>query len=153
MKICSARCQWRPRGWDVLLSALLALLGCGPSMEEARDAWQRAHPDAYVFEYQRTCVCPGSGTWWRITVRQDSVVAVQVVDSGTVHEPLDPLGLSHPTLSQLFDGIAAFSLRPHTWTKVRYDRQWHFPSSASGSLTDRYDSRWSFEVRNFHALQ
>jgi len=46
--------------------ALLALAGCGPSLEEAQSAWQREHPDAYVFEYQRNCICPGTGLWWQI---------------------------------------------------------------------------------------
>lgn len=133
--------------------ALLAQWACGPSLDEARDAWHRGHPDSYLFEYQRSCFCPGSGAWWRVTVRHDSVVDVQLLDSPTDVGHLDySSGMSHPTLSQLFDGIAAFSLGPHTWTRVRYDRQWHFPSHASGDVTDRTDSRWNFSVRNFHPL-
>jgi len=139
----------------LLLSiALLTLWSCGPSFDEARDAWQRAQPAAYIFEYQRSCFCPGSGAWWRVTVRHDSVVDVQLLASPTAdgHLEYSPR-MSHPTLSQLFDGIAAFSLGPHTWTKVQYDRQWHFPSHASGDVTDRTHGRWSFSVRNFHLLQ
>jgi hypothetical protein len=59
----------------------------------------------------------------------------------------------HPTLSQMFDGIAAFASRPHTWTKVRYDRHWRFPSQASGDATDRMGSQWRFNVRNFQPIQ
>src|SRR5262245_56960172 len=83
--------------------SLLATGGSGPSLDEAQDAWQRAHPADYVFEYQRVCVCPRSGAWWRVTVRRDSVVEIQQLDS-TGATPYSPEG-SHPTLTQLFDGI------------------------------------------------
>ena len=135
--------------WSI---ALLGLWACGPSLEEARDAWQRAHPDSYVFEYQRSCLCPGSGAWWRVTVRRDSVAQVQRLDSPSDDGRLDSSRMAHPTVSQLFDGIAAFSVVPHTWTKVRYDRRWHFPRYASGDATDRNGRRWRFTVRNFQPL-
>jgi hypothetical protein len=134
--------------------ALLAAWACGPSFEDARSAWQRARPDSYVFEYQRSCVCPGSGAWWRVTVRRDTVVDAQLLDAPTADRSPDyALGMSHPTLSQLFDGIAAFANRPHTWTRVRYDRHWRFPIHASGDATDRLGSQWRFSVRNFHPTQ
>jgi hypothetical protein len=134
--------------------ALLALWACEPSLEDARAVWHRAQPVSYVFEYQRTCVCPGSGTWWRVTVRDDSVVNAQLLPSPAANrDPAYGLNMSHPTLSQLFDGIAAFEDQPHTWTRVRYDRHWRFPSHASGDATDRLGSHWSFRVRNFHATQ
>lgn len=131
--------------------ALLALAGCGPSREEAQNAWQREHLASYVFEYQRNCVCPGTGLWWRITVRQDTVVAATLLDSSDVatRNLGSSLGM-HPTISQMFDGIAAFAQRPHTWTRVHYDKRWHFPSDARGDATDVAGEGWHFYVRNFH---
>src|SRR5512147_2887749 len=104
------------------VTALLTLWACGPSFEDAQIAWQRARPDSYVFEYQRSCRCPGAGLWWRVTVRNDSVVDVQLLDSPPAGRSPDySLRMSHPTLSQLFEGIASFASQPHTWTKVHYD--------------------------------
>ena len=60
-----------------------------------------------------------------------------------------PLSM-HPTLSQMFDGIADFARHPHTWTRVHYDTHWHFPSDAKGDATDRTGHGWHFYVRNFH---
>jgi hypothetical protein len=135
--------------------ALLGLWACGPSLEDARATWQRVHPDSYVFEYQRNCICPGSGEWWRVTVRQDSVVDAQLLEAPAAdRNPGSTFGkILHPTLSQMFDGIATFASRPHTWTKVRYDRHWRFPSQASGDATDRMGSQWRFNVRNFQPIQ
>jgi hypothetical protein len=136
-----------------VLIALLALAACGPSLEEARQAWQREHPDSYVFEYQRNCACPGSGLWWRITVRHDSVVAATLLDSSDIATRNLRTSLAmHPTVSQMFEGIAAFAHRPHTWTRVHYDRRWHFPSDARGDATDVIGSGWHFYVRNFHPM-
>ena len=133
---------------------LLGLWACGPSLEDARAAWQRVRPDSYVFEYQRNCVCPGSGEWWRVTVRHDSVVDADLLEAPADRNPGSTFGkMMHPTLSQMFDGIAAFASRPHTWTKIRYDRHWRFPSQASGDATDRLGSQWRFNVRNFHPTQ
>jgi Family of unknown function (DUF6174) len=131
--------------------ALLTLSACGPSLEEAHSAWQREHPDSYVFEYQRNCVCPGTGLWWRITVRRDTVVTAALVDSSDV--ATRNLGASlgmHPTITQMFDGITAFAHRPHTWTRVHYDAKWHFPSDARGDVTNRVGLGFHFYVRNFH---
>jgi len=134
-----------------LAIALLALPACGPKLEDARLAWQSDHPDAYVFEYQRNCVCPGSGLWWRVTVRNDSVVTAQSLDSST--STSDPAALRlHPTISQMFDGIAAFALRPHTWSRVHYDKRWHFPADARGDMTDRTAGGFHLYVRNFHSI-
>ena len=134
--------------------ALLALWTCGPSFEDAQIVWQRTHPASYVFEYQRSCRCPGSGLWWRVTVRNDSVVAVQLLDASANDHPADySLSMSHPTLSQMFEGLAAFAGEPHTWTRVHYDAHWRFPNRASGDATDRTGSRWGFKVRNFRPLQ
>lgn len=135
------------------LIALLTLWACGPSFEDAQIAWQRARPVSYVFEYQRSCRCTGAGMWVRVTVRNDSVVDAQLLDPPAADRPPDySLRISHPTLSQMFEGIAAFASQPHTWTRVHYDSHWHFPDRASGDATDRVDSRWSFKVRNFHPL-
>lgn len=126
-----------------------ALAGCGPSLDDARLAWLRARPKAYVFEYQRNCTCPGSGAWWRITVRGDSVVGAQLLDSLHADRRLGSSRRNHPTVTQMFDGIALFDQQPHTWTKVRYDAQWHYPSRASGDETDRNDAHWMFVIRKF----
>lgn len=130
--------------------ALLAL-SCGPKLEDARLAWQSDHPDSYVFEYQRNCVCPSTGVWWRVTVQHDSVVAAQRLDSSAGVSDPTALGL-HPTISQMFDGIALFAQRPHTWTRVHYDRRWHYPADARGDMTDRTAGGFHFYVRNFHAI-
>ena len=130
---------------------VLAPAGCGPSLEEAQRAWQREQPDSYTFEYQRNCVCPGTGLWWRVTVRKDTVVAAALLDSSDV--ATRNLGSSpgmHPTISQMFEGIAAFAHRPHTWTRVHYDKQWHFPSDAKGDATDVAGNGFHLYVRNFH---
>jgi uncharacterized protein DUF6174 len=131
--------------------ALLALSACGPSFEEAQSAWQRDHPDAYVFEYQRNCVCAGTGVWWRVAVRRDTVIAATLLDSSDV--ATRNLGTSlgmHPTITQLFEGIANFAQFPHTWTRVHYDAKWHFPSDARGDVTNRVGKGFHFYVRNFH---
>jgi len=134
--------------------ALLGLWACGPSLEDAQATWQRVRPDSYVFEYQRNCICPGSGAWWRVTVRHDSVTEAQLIDAPPAGRgPNLALGMSHPTVSQMFDGIAAFANTPHTWTKIRYDRHWRFPSHASGDATDRLGRQWSFTIRNFQPIQ
>ncbi len=135
-----------------LPSALLALWACGPKLEDARLAWQRGHPDSYVFEYQRNCVCPGSGLWWRITVKDDSTVAAQLLDSSATPGDLGTSPRMHPTISQMFDGIAAFAQHPHTWTRVHYDSRWHFPADARGDATDRTAGGFHFYVRNFHPI-
>ena len=131
--------------------ALLALAGCGPSLEEAQRAWQREHLASYVFEYQRNCVCPGTGLWWRVTVRQDTVVAATLLDSSDVATRNLGTALDmHPTISLIYSGIAAFAQRPHTWTRVHYDKRWHFPSDARGDATDVAGKGWHLYVRNFH---
>jgi hypothetical protein len=130
--------------------ALLAISACGPKLDDARLAWQREQPDSYVFEYQRNCVCPGSGVWWRVTVQHDSVVAAQRLDSAAISDP--KLLLLHPTISQLFDGIDEFAHRPHTWSRVHYDKRWHFPADARGDVTNRAAAGFHFYVRNFHAI-
>ena len=132
--------------------ALLALSACGPKLEDARLAWQSDHPDSYVFEYQRNCVCPGSGLWWRITVKDDSTVAAQLLDSSAATGDLGTSPRMHPTISQMFDGIAAFAQHPHTWTRVHYDSRWHFPADARGDATDRAAGGFHFYIRNFHPI-
>src|SRR5262245_21345927 len=92
---------------------LVTLSACGPSLDEAQRAWQAEDIDSYVFEYQRNCICPGTGLWWRITVRRDTVVTATLVDSSDV--ATRNLGASlgmHPTINQMFEGIAAFAHRP-----------------------------------------
>ena len=134
----------------LLTILLFGLWACTPSLDEAQAAWQRIRPAGYSFEYQRTCYCPQSGVWWRVTVRHDSVVDVEQLDSlGSA--PYAPK-VSHPNLTQLFDGIRAFKLRPHTWAKVSYDKKWHFPNEASGDATDRIGNGWRFRVRDFQSL-
>ena len=131
--------------------ALVTVTACGPSFDEAQRAWQAQGIESYVFEYQRNCVCPGTGLWWRITVRRDTVVTATLLDSSDV--ATRNLGASlgmHPTVNQMFDGIAAFAHRPHTWTRVHYDATWHYPSDARGDATDRAGNGWRFYVRNFH---
>jgi uncharacterized protein DUF6174 len=135
-----------------LPSVLLVLWACGPKLEDARLAWQRDHPDSYGFEYQRNCACPGSGLWWRITVKDDSIVAAQLLDSSADISELGASLQMHPTISQMFDGIAAFAHHPHTWTRVHYDSRWHFPADARGDATDRTASGWHFYVRNFRPI-
>lgn len=131
--------------------ALLALSACGPSLEEARSAWQRDHPDAYVFEYQRNCVCGGTGLWWRVTVRRDTVIAATLLASpdGASRNFDAPLGM-HPTITQLFDRLDIFAHSPHTWTRVHYDAKWHFPADARGDVTNRAGQAFHLYVRNFH---
>ena len=131
--------------------ALLALSACGPSIDEAQRAWQRDHPDSYVFEYQYTCACAGTGLWWRVTVRRDTVIAAALLDSSDV--ATRNLGTSlgmHPTITQLFDRIATFAHSPHTWTRVHYDAKWHYPSDVRGDMTSRTGQAFHMYVRNFH---
>jgi hypothetical protein len=129
---------------------LAVLLACGHSLDSERAAWQRARPRSYVFEYQRSCFCPGSGAWWRVTVRDGSVADVLLLDSTGAERGLDyARTMPHPTLSGLFDDIAALSQRPHATSRVQYDSKWHFPSHASGDRSDRTDNYWSLIVRNF----
>lgn len=125
---------------------------CGPSVDEAALTWERDHPDSYVFEYQRNCACPGSGVWWRVTVRTDSVVAAQLLDSNAINNGLGTSIRMHPTISQLFDGLLKVAHRPHTWTRVKYDPKWHYPIRATGDATDRTDSHFQFNLRNFQPL-
>ena len=131
--------------------ALLALSACGPSVEDAQRAWQRDHPKSYVFEYQYNCVCAGNGLWWRVTVQRDTVVAATLLDSSDVatRNFRPSLGM-HPTITQLFNGIATFAHSPHTWTRVHYDATWHFPTDARGDVTNRAAQGFHFFVRNFH---
>ena len=129
---------------------LLTASACGPSFDEAQGAWQAQHIDSYVFDYQRNCVCPGTGLWWRITVRRDTVVAATLLDSSDIatRNIGATLGM-HPTINRMFEGIADFAHHPHTWTRVHYDRKWHFPSEGKGDRTDRAGSGFHFYVRNF----
>lgn len=133
--------------------ALLALAACRQSLEDARAAWDRDRPDAYVFEYQRNCSCPGSGAWWRITVREDSVVSAELLDSLNADRRLGSSLAAHPTVDQLFDGIATFGTHPHTWTKARFDSRWHFPTHASGDVTNIYNRHWDVVIRNFQPIK
>lgn len=135
-----------------VLAALLAVSACGPSVEQAALVWQRDHPDSYVFEYQRNCACPGSGLWWRVTVKHDSVVAAQLLDSTAINNALGTSLRMHPTISQLFDGLLKVASRRHTYTRVTYDPKWHYPVSAMGDATDRTNSHFQFNLRNFQPL-
>ncbi len=137
----------------VALPVILALSACGPKLEDARLAWQRVQPRAYVFEYQRNCACPGSGLWYRVTVRDDSVTAAELLESSSPGNPGPGFSRSmHPTISQMFDGIVEFEQHPHTWTRIHYDPRWHFPDDARGDATNRLEGSFHFYVRNFHPI-
>ncbi len=126
---------------------------CQRDMAAHRRAWEAARPSSYVFEYQRTCFCPASGAWWRITVKRDSVTDAQLIDSTGVTRGLRYIHtLAQPTLSELFTEIAA-NLEPATaWARVDYDPQWHFPINATGDVVDRTDSKWTLIVRHFRSM-
>src|SRR5206468_9819328 len=96
---------------SIHLLLLLAIPGfvpaCQRDMAAHRRAWEAARPSSYVFEYQRTCFCPASGAWWRITVKRDSVTDAQLIDSTRVTRGLRYIHtLAQPTLSELFTEIA-----------------------------------------------
>src|SRR5262245_51837653 len=90
------------------------LSACGPSLDEAQRAWQAEDIDSYVFEYQRNCICPGTGLWWRITVRRDTVVTATLVDSSDVatRNVGAALGMD-PSINQMFVGMTRFPDRSH----------------------------------------
>ena len=135
-----------------LVGVLVTISACGPSVDDAALVWQREHPDSYVFEYQSICVCPGSGLWWRVTVRDDSVVASELLDSTAIRNGLGASLKVHPTITQLFDGLTSMTHRPHSWTKIRYDPEWHYPVSAKGDATDQNNSHFQITLRNFKPL-
>ena len=138
---------------SVTLSAFLLVFA--PPMRAERWAWERAHPKNYTFEYQYTCFCPGSGAWWRISVRDETFLYFQLVDPPklTDHSPgLEKPPVQLPNMSTIFDKIAARA-SGSTYYRVRYDPRWHFPVYAHGDNWFWTDSDWTISVRNFHADQ
>ena len=74
-----------------------------------RRVWERLRPRSYSFEYQYTCFCPGSGLWWKISVRDEAFLYYQAVDPSKLsgHFPaLERPPLQLTSLSTIFDDIA-----------------------------------------------
>src|SRR5437660_12769906 len=126
----------------LLLLAIPRLVpACQRDMAAHRRAWEAARPSSYVFEYQRTCFCPASRAWWRITVKRDSVAGAQLVDSTGLTRGLRYIHtLAQPTLSELFTEIASDLELTTAWARVDYDPQSHFPMNATGDAADLPDS-------------
>jgi hypothetical protein len=117
-----------------------------------RRAWELLRPRSYSFEYQYTCFCPGSGLWWRISVRDETYLYYQLVDPSKLsgHFPaLESPPVQLPNLSTLFDDIAQRA-SGSTLYHVRFDPRWHFPVHAYGDRLLWSDSYWTMSVRNFH---
>ena len=114
----------------LLLVLTISLMSCGDSVQDNLDVWEKIRPNAYAFEYQRSCFCPGAGAWWRITVRRDSVVGVELIDTTEAGRGLDVARRGpHPTISSLFEDLERDSARPSAQVRVQYHRVWHFPVS------------------------
>src|SRR5438309_11863862 len=95
---------------SIHLLLLLAVPGfvpaCQRDMAAHRRAWEATRPSSYVFEYQRTCFCPASGAWWRITVKRASVTDAPLIDSTGVARRLGYIhDLAPPTRSERFTAI------------------------------------------------
>jgi len=131
---------------------LAGLAACTSSLSREKRAWERGRPSSYIFEYQYTCFCPGSGAWWKVAVDGDAVTNVDLIDSTQVRRGLTYLrSLRQPTLSGLFDEIAQWTAPASATYHVNYDPQWHFPAAAQGVDFNRTDSRWTIVVRRFQA--
>src|SRR6266516_433916 len=73
------------------------------SLEAEQRAWEATRPRSYQFEYRKSCFCWGAGAWWRIAVRDDSIISILLVDSTGARSGLDRvLADEHPTIRRLF---------------------------------------------------
>src|SRR5258708_35738890 len=82
---------------------LAGLAACTSSLSREKRAWERGRPSSYIFEYQYTCFCSGSGAWWKVAVDGDAVTNVELIDSTQVRGGLTYLrSLRQPTFSGLF---------------------------------------------------
>jgi uncharacterized protein DUF6174 len=136
----------------VICMTLGALWLYAPPMSVERRAWGWVRPQSYSFEFRYTCFCPGSGVWWRISVRDESGLYYQLVDPSKLTRHFDGLEsppVVLPNLSTIFDDIANRA-SGSTYYRVRYDPRWHFPVYAHGENLFRTDSDWTFSVRDFH---
>lgn len=123
-----------------------------PPMSAERRAWELMRPRSYSFEFRYTCFCPRSGAWWRISVRDESVLYYRLVEPSQLagHFPaLQSPPIQLPSLSTIFDDIAQRGSES-TYYRVKYDPRWHFPIYASGDRVFWTDSYWTMSVRNFH---
>lgn len=136
----------------LLLATVAVAAACGIDVASHRRRREAMRPASYTFEYQRTCFCPASGAWWRITINHDSVTKAELIDSAGVSRGLSYLHtLPQPTLSGLFDEIATRTKPVTAWARVEYDPRWHFPTNARGDAPNRTDSKWTIRVRNFRS--
>ena len=138
-----------------LLGAILAagtLAACiGQSIDAHYRAWRNLGIHNYQFEYQRLCFCPGSGAWWRVTVKGDSAVNVQLVDTGSARRGLNYASqLPQPTIPDLFHDLTRDSRPALAQLHVEYNELWHFPSAMKVDPSPTtIDDEWELTVRNF----
>jgi hypothetical protein len=132
----------------------IPLIACGDSLQDNLAVWEAMQPHAYVFEYQRSCFCPGSGAWWKITVRGDSVVGVELVDTAEAQRGLDVASRGrHPTISLFFEYLERDSARPFAKVQVEYHRIWHFPVWMDvDPIRTAIDDEWKAVIHGFHPI-
>lgn len=154
---------WRPSDRGPALAGLLPLLalaaGCssgplGPqadALADARARWEAAGPEAYVFEFTRSCFCgPDILRPLEIRVVEGDVTAAVYADTGL---PVDDPTREIPTIDDLFAEIEDAIQRDAFRLEAEYDPVLGFPTEvAIDYLEMAVDEEMAFEVRAFEDL-
>ena len=115
-----------------------------------RTAWDAVKPHEYVFEYVRDCLCPGRGAWWRVRIRGDSVIHVELADTGAAQRDdiLEGLEMHHPTIDEIFAQISHDLRRKPSAFEITYHPLWHHPREIDVDVSSTtFGDEWGISIR------
>ena len=140
----------------IVLAGLLGIAACRDALSpfEHQLRWNRLRPASYSFEYQQSCFCIAGSVWWKLQVRDGSVVSFALVnpDDASRIAGFEFTTASFPTIDGVFDRLQTLSDRRPAHMNVDYDRTWHFPATISVDESfNMADDELVLRVRAFSA--